>query len=44
MAIRIGGLFSDTGVTAAAERSTMRGAQFAIEQINATGGVGGAAS
>ncbi len=41
MAIRIGGLFSDTGVTAAAERSTMRGAQFAIEQINATGGVGG---
>ena len=40
-AIRIGGLFSDTGVTAAAEGSTMRGAQFAIEQINAAGGVGG---
>lgn len=40
-AIRIGGLFSDTGVTAAAEGSTMRGAQFAIAQINAAGGVGG---
>lgn len=40
-AIRIGGLFSDTGVTAAAEGSTMRGAQFAIQQINAAGGVGG---
>ncbi|PLX75669.1 MAG: amino acid ABC transporter substrate-binding protein [Azoarcus sp.] len=40
-AIRIGGLFSDTGVTAAAECSTMRGAQFAIQQINAAGGVEG---
>jgi branched-chain amino acid transport system substrate-binding protein len=40
-AIRIGGLFSDTGVTAAPEGSTMRGAQFAIEQINAAGGVAG---
>ena len=39
--IRIGGLFSDTGVTAAAEGSTMRGAQFAIAQINAAGGVDG---
>lgn len=40
-AIRIGGLFSETGVTANAEGSVMRGAQFAIEQINAAGGVGG---
>ncbi|WP_213875719.1 transporter substrate-binding domain-containing protein [Pseudomonas sp. dw_358] len=40
-AIRIGGLFSDTGVTAAAEGSTLRGAQFAIAQINAAGGVAG---
>nr|WP_277342548.1 transporter substrate-binding protein [Pseudomonas viridiflava] len=39
--IRIGGLFSNTGVTAAGECSTMRGAQFAIEQINAAGGVDG---
>ncbi len=39
--IRIGGLFSDTGVTAAAECSMMRGAQFAIHQINAAGGVEG---
>ncbi|WP_246771621.1 transporter substrate-binding protein, partial [Pseudomonas syringae] len=37
--IRIGGLFSNTGVTAAGECSTMRGAQFAIHQINAVGGV-----
>lgn len=40
-AIRIGGLFSDTGVTAAVEGSTLRGAQFAIAQINAAGGVKG---
>ncbi|NYS41018.1 transporter substrate-binding protein, partial [Pseudomonas syringae pv. actinidiae] len=39
--IRIGGLFSNTGVTAAGECSTMRGAQFAIHQINAAGGVNG---
>ncbi|WP_163035317.1 transporter substrate-binding protein, partial [Pseudomonas viridiflava] len=39
--IRIGGLFSNTGVTAAGECSTMRGAQFAIQQINAAGGVDG---
>ncbi|MCS3472055.1 branched-chain amino acid transport system substrate-binding protein [Pseudomonas sp. JUb42] len=40
-AIRIGGLFSDSGITAASERSMLRGTQFAIEQVNAEGGVNG---
>lgn len=39
--IRIGGIFSQTGVTAASEKSVMRGTQFAIEQINAGGGIAG---
>ncbi|NWD56973.1 transporter substrate-binding domain-containing protein [Pseudomonas veronii] len=39
--IRIGGIFSQSGVTAASEKSVMRGTQFAIEQINAEGGIAG---
>lgn len=39
--IRVGGLFSDTGVTSAIERSMTRATLFAIEQINAAGGIDG---
>ncbi|MCQ4327120.1 amino acid ABC transporter substrate-binding protein [Stutzerimonas stutzeri] len=39
--IRIGGLFSDTGVTSAIERSMTRATLFAIEQINEAGGIDG---
>jgi branched-chain amino acid transport system substrate-binding protein len=39
--IRVGGLFSETGVTAAIEQSMARATLFAIEQVNAAGGIHG---
>lgn len=39
--IRIGVLFSETGVTSAIETSQRLGTLLAIEEINAAGGIGG---
>jgi branched-chain amino acid transport system substrate-binding protein len=38
---RVGVLFSQTGVTAVIEESQLRGTLFAIEEVNAAGGVNG---
>lgn len=38
---RVGVLFSDTGVTAAVERTQRHGTLLAIEEINASGGIAG---
>ena len=39
--VRVGMLFSETGVTAAIERSERLATQLAVEEINASGGIGG---
>ncbi|GMG81520.1 transporter substrate-binding domain-containing protein [Paralimibaculum aggregatum] len=38
---RIGVLFSETGITAAMERSMLQAVTFAVEEVNATGGIDG---
>lgn len=39
--IRVGVLFSETGVTAPIERTQLSGTLFAINEVNAAGGIGG---
>lgn len=39
--VRVGMLFSETGVTAAIEKSERMATQWAVEEINAAGGIGG---